>query len=330
METSKSPVAVPPADDLAEVKKPTSLLIAQFFLFPLIIIAICVGIFMVFGYLIYEQRGPGEYLGDIQTGSGSTRWLAAVELSNQIATNPKLKTPEFVDKVLTLYVNSKDDDPRVRRFLALTLGKLGDKRAVGPLVLGLSDAESLKSGPDTVGPTDMPTVIHNVTHDAATLQEERREAQIQNQIYTLMALGLIGDNAAVPGVVQQLHNDDSSVRKFAAYILGYLNDPNAIHDLQVALNDVKDDVRWNAAIALARLGDASGADVLMKLTDRSQVETATDMTPDQKSELMANAIKSLALLKSESARDRIKALSETDPDLNVRGTAIEALKSFSH
>ena len=47
---------------------PTSLLVAQFFLFPLIIIAICVGIFVLFGYLIYEQRGPNEYLTDIQTG----------------------------------------------------------------------------------------------------------------------------------------------------------------------------------------------------------------------------------------------------------------------
>src|SRR4051812_26874293 len=181
METPKSPVAVPPADDLVEVKKPTSLLIAQFFLFPLIIIAICVGIFLVFGYLTYEQRGPNEYLADVQNGSGSTRWLAAVELSNLISTNNKLKTPEFVDRVLALYGNSKDDDARVRRFLALTLGRLGDKRAVGPLVQGLGEAEQLKSAPDTVGPADMPTVIHNVTRDAATLQEERRQSQIQNQ-----------------------------------------------------------------------------------------------------------------------------------------------------
>src|SRR4051812_15234648 len=150
METPKSPVAIPPADDLVEVKKPTSLLIAQFFLFPLIIIGICVGIFLIFGYLTYEQRGPSEYLADIQNGTGSTRWLAAVELSNQISTNKKLQTPEFVDKVLTLYVNSKNDDARVRRFLVLTLGRLGDKRAVGPLVQGLADAETLKNGPDTV------------------------------------------------------------------------------------------------------------------------------------------------------------------------------------
>src|SRR5438094_6698091 len=109
METKSTSVSIPPPDDLIEVKKPTSLLIAQFFLFPLIIIAICVGIFLVFGYLTYEQRGANEYLNDIQTGTGSTRWLAAVELSNQISSNKKLKSPEFVDKVVTIYTNTRDD-----------------------------------------------------------------------------------------------------------------------------------------------------------------------------------------------------------------------------
>src|SRR6266576_875014 len=74
MDTIKT-TSGPPMDDLVEVRKPTSLLIAQFFLFPLIIIGICVGIFLLFGYITYEQRGPSEYLADIQNGTGSTRWL---------------------------------------------------------------------------------------------------------------------------------------------------------------------------------------------------------------------------------------------------------------
>src|SRR5215470_5985684 len=156
MDTQKVPVTLAPPEDLVEVKKPTSLLVAQFFLFPLIIIGICVGIFLLFGYLTYEQRGPVEYLSDIQTGSGSTRWLAAVELSNQ-----KLKDSDFVDRVIATYKNAKDDDPRVRRFLAMSLGKLGNKRAIDALVEGLTDAEQLKAAPDTTGPTDLRAVFHN-------------------------------------------------------------------------------------------------------------------------------------------------------------------------
>src|SRR6185503_5539382 len=102
METQKMTVPVPPAEDLVEVKQPASLLVAQFFLFPLIIIAICVGIFLLFGYLVYEQRGPNDYLNDIRTGSGATRWLAAVELSNQISANAKLRTPQFVQSVVSV------------------------------------------------------------------------------------------------------------------------------------------------------------------------------------------------------------------------------------
>jgi HEAT repeat protein len=327
MDTQKVPVTLAPPEDLVEVKKPTSLLVAQFFLFPLIIIAICVGIFLLFGYLTYEQRGPIEYLNDIQTGSGSTRWLAAIELSNQISSNQKLKDADFVDRVAALYSSSKDDDARVRRFLALSLGKLGSNRAVPALVQGLTDAEQLKSAPDA-GPMDLQSVFHNVTRNAETLQEERRQAQIQNQIYTLWALGSIGDNAAVPGVLPQLHNEDSAVRKTAAYVLGVLNDPAAVHDLQVAMNDASQDVRWNAAMALARLGDKSGSELLLTLLDRSHIEGVPDMTSEQKSELLTNAIKALALLKLEAAKEPLRRLSESDPDLNVRGAAIEALKKF--
>lgn len=326
METRTNTVTIPPADDLVEVRKPTSLLIAQFFLFPLIIIAICVGIFVLFGYLVYEQRGPNDYLNDIQTGSGSTRWLAAVELSNQIP-NARLKNPEFVQKVLTLYINSKDDDPRVRGFLAVTLGKLGDRQAVPALLQGLEDAETLKTGPDIAGPSSLPQVIHNAFNDPATLQGERREAQVQNQIYTLMALGLLGDNAAVPGALKHLRNEDASVRKVAAYVLGYLNDPAAVHDLQVALNDTQDDVRWNAAIALARLGDGAGAEMLLKLLDREAL-TSVPMTVEQKSELLVAAVQSLGQLKYGGARERIRQLSESDPDLGVRNASIEAMKKF--
>src|SRR4051812_8625898 len=89
METPKD--AVPPTapmEDLVEERKPASLLIAQFFLFPLVIIAICVGIFLLFGYLTYDQRSPEEYLAQIQAGGGfrdERRWQAAYELSNVVS-----------------------------------------------------------------------------------------------------------------------------------------------------------------------------------------------------------------------------------------------------
>jgi HEAT repeat protein len=294
METKSASVTAPPAEDLAEVKKPTSLLIAQFFLFPLIIIAICIGIFLLFGYLTYEQKSPQEYLRDVQTGSElCCKWQSAYELSNIISSQKeRLRNTDFVNDLMKVYRTSNTGDPRVRGYLALTMMHLGDRRAVPALVEGLNDA------------------------------------QVDNQIYALWALGSLGDSVAVPEILKKLDGPDPALRRTAAYVLGALKDPRAIHDLQVALNDPNDDVRWNAAMALAQLNDASGATVLMDLTDRGYLDDIEGRTPEQKSELLINAVKCLGILKFEAARDRITALSQNDPDLAVRSASLEALKKF--
>src|SRR5499427_7401163 len=99
METKSNSLSIPAPDELLEVRRPTSLLIAQFFLFPLIIIAICVGIFLLFGYLTYEQKTPQEYLNDVRTGSElCCRWQSAYELSNMISSQKdRLRNTNFVD-----------------------------------------------------------------------------------------------------------------------------------------------------------------------------------------------------------------------------------------
>jgi len=294
METKTTSVQVSAVDDLIEVKKPTSLLIAQFFLFPLIIIAICVGIFLLFGYLTYEQKSAQEYLNDVRSGSElCCRWQSAYELSNIIATQKdRLRSTDFVNDLIKVYQSSRSEDPRVRRYLALTMGHLGDARAIPALVEGLNDTES------------------------------------DNQIYDMWALGSVGDPSAVPDITRKLEAKDPAIRRTAAYVLGALKDPRAAHALTVALNDSSDDVQWNAAIALAQLNDASGADILTRLLDRNYVNKLDGVTSDQKTQLVINAIKCLGLLKFEPAKDKIAALSQSDPDLAVRDASLEALKKF--
>ncbi|HYR41455.1 MAG TPA: HEAT repeat domain-containing protein [Terriglobia bacterium] len=294
METKTTSVPVPPLEDLVEVKKPTSLLIAQFFLFPLIIIAICIGIFLLFGYLTYEQKTAQEYLNDVRTGSElCCRWQSAYELSNIISSQrERLRNNDFVNDLVKVYQTSRTEDPRVRRYLALTMGHLGDPRAVPALLDGLNDND------------------------------------IDNQIYNLWALGSIGDSAAGPDIAKKLDAKDPAIRRTAAYVLGALKDPRAIHDLKIALNDSSEDVRWNAAIALAQLNDASGSELLTKLLDRDYVNKLEGMTPEQKSQLVINAVKCLGLLKFQPAKDKIFVLSQSDPDLAVRDASLEALKKF--
>src|SRR5262249_42814253 len=120
-----------------------------------------------------------------------------------------------------------------------------------------------------------------------------------------------------------------AIRKMAAFVLSALKDPAASRDLQVALNDSSDEVRWYAAIALAQVNDAAGTGVLLKLIDPSYFDKLQGFSPDQKSQLLINAVKCLGILKFQPARDRILALSQKDPDLAVRDASLEALKRFS-
>jgi HEAT repeat protein len=294
METKTTSVPVPTVDDLIEVKKPTSLLIAQFFLFPLIIIAICIGIFLLFGYLTYEQKSPQEYLSDVRNGSElCCRWQSAYELSNIISSQKaKLRNTDFVNDLVKVYQTSHSEDARVRRYLALTMGQLGDSRAIPALVEGLNDTES------------------------------------DNQIYDMWALGSIGGSSAVPDITKKLDAKDPAIRRTAAYVLGALKDPRATHALTIALNDSSEDVRWNAAIALAQLNDASGSELLTRLLDRNYVDKLEGMSSDQKTQLVINAVKCLGLLKFQPAKDKITELSQNDPDLAVRDASLEALKKF--
>jgi HEAT repeat protein len=93
-------------------------------------------------------------------------------------------------------------------------------------------------------------------------------------------------------------------------------------------NDKSEDVRWNAAFALARLGDDGGVDLLMKLLDPVFVNNIAEKTAGQKAELRANAVTALGILRHEPAREKIAALSQQDPDLAVRNASLEALKKF--
>jgi HEAT repeat protein len=314
---------LPPDEDLTEVRKPASLLVAQFFLFPLIIIGISVGIFLFFGYLIFgtaDQKTPAQYLERLRSGTGTQRWQAAYELSILVQANPeRAHTPEFVERVTQTYKDSADEDILVRGFLAQILGEFKEVSAVPLLSEGLRRSERLKTKE-----WERAGLMGFLRPSVGQI----REQLIQDQIYTLRALHSIGDNSAVPVVLEFGRNQEASVRKAAAHVLGKLKDPRAIDGLRVLLNDSAEDVRWYAALALAHSDNSEGAEVLMKLLDRSYVNGLPDMKADDKAVMMANAVTALGMLKHEPAREKIRALSQQDEAPTVQYAAMEALKKY--
>src|SRR2546430_13624754 len=106
----------------------------QFVLFPLGIALIAVAVFYLFGKMATQEQSIGDYLNEIRSGSSHERWQAAYQLSKSLDRGAAKTTPNLEPRVAALYQSSKNDDPRIRRYLSIVLGRLGDRRATAHLL----------------------------------------------------------------------------------------------------------------------------------------------------------------------------------------------------
>jgi HEAT repeat protein len=262
----------------------------QFVVFPLGVVAIAVAIFFFFGKLASDEQTVPDYLNEVQSGGRRERWQAAYQLSQLINAGQAKKYPNLINDVIRVYEGAKNDDPRIRQYLSMVLGNLGDKRATPLLMDALQDRS-----PET-------------------------------RIYAALALGRLRDPASVPPLVHAFATDERDVRKAAAYALGELRDPRALPALVEALDDPIADVRFNAGIAVARYGDKRAIGVLREMLDRSRLDRVPGMRPDQKDATMLAAIPALVQIAPEEAKTILTPISKNDLSLQVRSAATEALK----
>src|SRR5438046_1126782 len=99
-------------------------LAVQFFLIPLVVVAVTVVVYAGFRSMVSDNRSAQDYLNEIRTGGTSRRWPAAYELS-RLMSDPKVRGDKALAPALVkAYEGAKDDEPRVRQYLALAIGRL--------------------------------------------------------------------------------------------------------------------------------------------------------------------------------------------------------------
>ena len=96
--------------------------------------------------------------------------------------------------------------------------------------------------------------------------------------------------------------------------------------MQGALNDAEENVRWDAAIALAKMGDSSGQQVILRLLNREYLEKFPEVDPYEQNQIILVAIKAASCIRNSGLSEVIKKLSKNDPNMKVRNAAMEALK----
>ncbi len=265
--------------------------LVQFFLVPAVVVAACVSVFFFFAWLVSDEKTGVDYLQEIRLGSANRRWQAAFELSKIINMDTEKRRMEgLVPEMIAAFEAADDDDPRVRHYLALSLGHLGDRAASPTLIAALDDPDST------------------------------------TRLYASWALGNLGDESAVLPLLEKFRDDDPGVRKMAVYAAGTLGDERAVPALQVALGDSDRDVSWNAAVALAQLGNDSGEARLLMMLDREYLDGLTDIDEARKLLAMQSAIQASALISSDALKARLREIASSDPNLAMRKLALAALE----
>ena len=262
-----------------------------FFLIPLMITIFGVMFFFMFKVLTYETSSPEDYLTDVQIGSATKRWQAAFELSKLLSNPEMVPTDEgFKNKMVSIYEHSIHDNPMVRTYMALAMGRTGQQEYGSILIEGMNDED------------------------------------MESRLAAIKALGMLGYAPAVNGIQEFTAEKYSNAERLAATIaLGNIGDKSIIPILQKLLDDEEPNIRWDAAIALAKLEDPSGVQVIVNLLDRSYFEHFTEVDEEEEVQAILVAIQVSSQFPSKLFVTNLVTLAAFDKNMQIRDLAIKTL-----
>lgn len=265
----------------------------SFFLVPFMIAIFGAVFFLLFRFITFETDDASELLNQVKVGAASKRWQSAFELSKVFNNPDKIPTDNaFKNQMVSTYNHSIHDDPLVRSYLALAMGVTQDKFY----------GETLQVG----------------------LQDENRESRLA----AVQAIGMIGDPTATARLKEIVISSQYSDERLAATIsLGLIGDESSIPILVELLEDEEPNIQWDAAIALAKMGDASGAFIIENLMDRTYLGSFPAVDENEKNQAIIVAIEASSLIKSDRFETKLTFLAESDESLTIRDAAMKKLQS---
>ncbi|HLD56414.1 MAG TPA: HEAT repeat domain-containing protein [Candidatus Omnitrophota bacterium] len=251
--------------------------------------------------LTHEEETPETLITAIKTGAPSKRWQKAFELSNELnREGGLLRSAGIMNEVIHILNDKEHYDAQTRAYMAMALSRFRAPEAESALRKALSEVDDSEDPKLTlfliwgVGSFERPDSAHEISR-----------------------------------FLESQHDD---LRKAAAYVLGVLKNKEVIPTLERALEDSVIDVRWNAALSLARLGSSSGREILLQMVDRKHLnqvgaQRAVPLLNEAETErVMVNAAKALGLIQDPEIRKTLEQLSKTDSNLKVRQAAMAAIQ----
>ena len=276
----------------AEKKSLLRVVIHSFFVVPFIIAIFGVLIFLMLRILTIEPRTAQDYLHDVKIGGNTKRWQGAFELSKILA-NPGMVPREerFVnDLISTFEYSEKERDDRIRIYLALAMGRTKDLRYA--------------------------TILEK------TLNDENEEI-LAAVIYSL---GFINSPTSLEQLLLMFEHESARVRHQVVVALGNYDGDQVQIILKQALHDPEPNVRWDAAIALAKQKDDSGRRILLDLMDRKYLDSFPNIDAVEQNQAILAAIRSSRDILDDELRQVLLDLMENDLNMKIRQAARNTLK----
>lgn len=280
-----------PVQESADSKSFFGIIIHSFFVIPFFIALAAVLLFGTMHWLTREQLTAYDYLEQVRVGGMTKRWQAAFELSKILA-NPKLipAQEQFITELKSAFTGAAQDDPRVRQYLALAMGRTGKTEFVEVLVASLAD-------PNT-----------------------------ENLFASIYALGMLKDPRSIGPLTKVLDHPNARTRSMTVAALGAIGRDEARPALRRMLTDPEPNVQWGAAISLAKLKDPSGTMIVRNLLSREYLSQFPAVDANEQTQLILQAVQASQFLNDPDLWVRIRDLSKNDNSMHVRATALAALE----
>jgi HEAT repeat protein len=300
-------------DSLPPVEPPSAAFLVQLFVVPAVIVCMIVIIWFAVTWMARGGEDPKQYVDDLQR-SGPARFQTANNLAAALADkrHEELKhdtaAAQKLADILTAEINGgsmQEQDVTLRQFLCKALGEF-------------------------YVPTGVPVLLK-----AATTQ--RKEAEIHVRRAAIESLAVLAghlqeqkspqklDDPELESTLLKLSTDtDPTIRYTTAMALGVIGGKPLVERLHELLRDENIDVRYNAALGLARQGDEAAVPMLLAMLEPVQADAiATEKVSAaqdyKRVAILSNAMRATVRLHKLSPNADIKDLTAAIEKLSASG-----------
>ena len=265
----------------------------SFFLLPLMITIFGVMFFLIVKFLTFETEDPYDLLNNIKFGSASKRWQSAYELSKILSDEELIPSDNsFKEMFINAYKKSTHDDYKVKMYLILAMGKTKDVY-YGDALMGSLDDELL----------------------------DIRLAAIQS-------LGQLRYTGATDDLSDFVMSSNYNEEVLASIIsLGQIGDKKSISLLKQMLNHEEPNIRWDSAIALAKMNNDSGKFIINDLLNRQYYDSYKNVDQWEEDKAVMTAVQISSQLKDPYFKKNLVTLATYDSNMEIRNTAIQILRN---